>query len=234
MALEQRLHDELNAAADTFRPDTEGALVQVVQTNRRRQRVRRGAMALGAAGLVFVAVVGLTQSELTGLHGAPGPTAHSTAPPPGPGPGSDDHAYHRDPIYGEWQTGSLASEGVQSAITSAGVDENVARQELRDTSRWRVQVNFQQGIGGAVAVFDTWDPTDPAATLDIGDEFPYTSLPGHRLRLSPRSTGDSWVFSYRITGDRLQLHLVRASPALAARDAAMVTAWTSAPFILVH
>lgn len=234
MALEQRLRDELGRSADSVRFDTDAALGHVIVTARRRQRMRRTTLAVGAVALVMAGVIGITQTDLAGLRQSPGPANQTTRPTQPVGSAAGGHAYTRTDIFGEWQTVPYSSQRVRSAVASAGLTREDADNVLEDAQRWRVQANFTTGTGGPVVVFNTWDPGNAVASLRISDQFPYATGPHNRLVLTPISSSSRWVFSYRVTGDRLQLHFLSASPQLEHATLAMIIAWTAAPLTLVQ
>jgi hypothetical protein len=234
MSFEELLRDELSRSAESVSTDTGAAFDHVIETARSRQRSRRVTLAVGVVAVVVAGVLGITHTDLPSQRHSPGPATRTTRPTQPAGPGSGGHAYTRTRIFGEWQTRIFPTRQVRAAMTSAGVSEQDADSVLAGARTWRVQANFSEGVGGPVVVFTTWDPRHAATSLRISDEYPYTTDPRSHLVLTPVSSSSRWVFSYRISGDRLHLQLLSATPRLTGHAKALVIAWTTTPFTLVH
>ena len=231
MATEERLRDELNWAASSVGTDTPAALVRVLATARRRQRVRRAALVVAAVALVVVGAFGITHADLVSL-GQPPPPANSPHDLSQP---TDMHAEARTRLTGEWQTAAIPAAQVRSVLTAAGIGSAVVDRTIGDSRRWFVQMTFNQNEGTAELVVQTSDPTRPGTSLRISDTYLYRLLPGNRLLIAPKHPGSRWVFTYRLDGDALRLELVRAaSSPLDDRTLARFVAWTFAPLTLVH
>jgi hypothetical protein len=229
MSLDDQLREDLRASARAVPNDMDTALSSVRRCAARQRRTRR--VIAGAVTAVLVAVIGvaLSRGVLPSLGETPRPAG--TAPMTGQSASTTRPTAGVDStLTGEWQSAALPAEHFTAAIRAAGLDRTTASHVLAGAHTWLVQLTF-----GTSLTVETWDPADPSGSLRLSPQYGYRVLPGHRLVVTALASPARWSFSYRLSGDRLLLHYLRATagsgPGL---DTARFVAWAAEPLTLVH
>jgi hypothetical protein len=162
---------------------------------------RRGALAVGAMMLAVLAA---------GVAGVPARSSGNAG------------AEVRDPLRGTWDTGRIRFDRVKAALTEGGYTEPeievfLRQFGLRSTTSWRFDVTFYRDSGLPSVIRTAWDPARTATPTD-GEHGRYRLLPRHRVAITsvdPRFRKSREVFSYRVNGRTLTLHVVgKSDPSL--------------------
>jgi hypothetical protein len=228
MSLDDELREGLRQSAHTLPAHIDAALLSVRRRAARQQRTRRVIAGTVSAVLVAVAGVALSRGVLPSLGethqhaGTARPTGQS-ASSAGPAPGVDGT------LTGEWQSAAQPAEHFRAAIRAAGLGRTTASHVLEGAHSWVVQLTF-----GTSLTVETWDPADPSGSLRLSTQYGYRVVPG-RLVVTALASPTRWSFSYRLSGDRLLLHYLRATPGSGnGLETARFVAWAAEPLTLVH
>jgi hypothetical protein len=229
MSLDDELREGLRQSAHTLPAHIDAALLSVRRRAVRQQQTRRVIAGTVTAVLVAVAGVALSRGVLPSLgetHQPAGtaPTTGQSASSAGPAPGVDST------LTGEWQSAAQPAEHFRAAIRAAGLGRTTASHVLEGAHSWVVQLTF-----GTSLTVETWDPADPSGSLRLSTQYGYRVLPGHRLVVTALASPARWSFSYRLSGDRLLLHYLRATSGSGnGLETAQFAAWAAEPLTLVH
>jgi hypothetical protein len=229
VSLDDQLREDLRASALAVPNDMDTALSSVRRRAARQQRTRRVIAGAVTAVLVAVVAVALSTGVVPSLGETPQPAgtapmtnqSRSTAGPPA---GVDST------LTGEWQSATLPAEHFSAAIRAAGLGRTTASHVLAGAHTWVVQLTF-----GTSLTVETWDPADPSDSLRLSPQYGYRVMSGHRLVVTALASPARWSFSYRLSGDRLLLHYLRATAGSGSElETARFVAWAAQPLTLVH